>query len=93
MFYEYPKARYRNGVYMTVANKAEEDAMSAVGWTDWHTDRGLSAEVEPVPQSLPALPGEGPETPLTASVGVHSVIDQAAIAVAKRKPGRPPKAK
>lgn len=36
-------------------------------------------------QSFPALPGEGPSTPLLASVGVHSVIDQAAIAEERTK--------
>jgi hypothetical protein len=52
-----------------------------------------SMRMDPPPThkyAFEALPGEGPTTPLTASVRVFNVLDQATI---KRKPGRPPKAK
>jgi len=59
------------------------------------TSHPTPAEVIEERYSIPVLPGEDVSTPLTASVGVHSVIDQSAIAevLQKRKPGRPPKAK
>lgn len=43
VYQPYPKARYRNGEYMAVANEAEHAAAEAEGWTDWHTDQANMA--------------------------------------------------
>lgn len=37
-FQEYPKAMYRDGVYVEVKDSAEERAKADEGHTDWHTD-------------------------------------------------------
>lgn len=35
---EFPKAVYRDGVYLAVADEAEEAAARDDGFTDWHSD-------------------------------------------------------
>jgi hypothetical protein len=54
---EYPKAQYRNGEYMAVADRDEEDAAAADGWTDWHSDQERIAH-EAETSGAPALDRE-----------------------------------
>lgn len=76
VYQPYPKARYRNGVYMAVANEAEHAVAEADGWTDWHTDQARMAatqtDTEPQAEKNSKVPSE--------------VVEKV-----RRKPGRPPK--
>lgn len=61
---EYPKARYRNGVYSEVKNEDEEAAADAEGCTDWHTDQQRIADGEYAePVSEPGAPAKRTRAP------------------------------
>ena len=81
VFHEYPKARYRDGVYRAVADRDEEDAALAEGWVDWHSDQGqryVGEAVHPTNSSMVEQP-----TGMGAGLMVYEPT--------KRR-GRPPKA-
>jgi hypothetical protein len=44
-YQHYPLALYLRGAFMAVADKAEEDAMRAEGWSDWHEDQSAMGAV------------------------------------------------
>lgn len=86
-YQHYPLALYRNGVYMAVADEAQEAAAKADGWTDYTSDRARMGIGDPVKAAEPVVetppPTEAPAAPEPA----------APTEPVKRKPGRPPKAK
>jgi len=49
MHQEYPKALYKRGEYMAVANFDEEESARADGWDDWAADHArLNAPADEV---------------------------------------------
>lgn len=51
-FQEYPKALYRKGEYIAVADAAEEEAQRTEGFTDWLADHTA--------MQAPAAPADAP---------------------------------
>jgi hypothetical protein len=83
---EYRKAMYRNGEYTSVGNADEEAVKRAEGWTDWYTDQDrMNGKKAAIGKFEP--PADAVTTP------APDAFTFAPEEPAKRKPGRPPKAK
>lgn len=62
-YIEFPKALYLKGVYIAVANAAEEEKARADGYTDWAEDyaaHGIPAEPAAPGGEVPAEPASAP---------------------------------
>lgn len=99
---EYPKALYLNGTYMAVKTSEEEAEKRAEGWSDWLADQGHMAGAKPSEQVVKDALAESmrldPPPVVTyerdAMIPAQSLDEMRDEAQpAKRKPGRPPKAK
>jgi hypothetical protein len=89
VYSHYPLARYRNGVYMAVANAEEEALALADGWTDWHSDQDrMSSEVaSTTEQPSSAVAQASPDDIPGANAGAAPTP----AATGRKKPGRKPK--